>query len=416
MSEKVRAYFEKLKKVSSRELDLSAKKLVLSEKQKTSYLIAHITEIKDRKYYLKLGYKNMFEYCVRQLNLSEGSVWRRLQVVGVCRRFPQILEALSTGLLHLTGASLIAPLLTEKNVNALIAEAQGKTKREIEAFLVKLNPKEVFKSSCRKLPCNNQKSKNTKICNTEEAKLSDQRTAGASAQESRETESEKTCKEAAEVFNPEEKHDLSPHSTRTLFKPATEDRYNFRFSAGKEFKEKFERLAEVLGIESPGKNMEEIMSRAFELALEKKDPEKRLERRRKREEKRREKKNDEQVKSSPGKEIEAELRTPETSKDPGKIYLKKVPAQTRYVSPEVRDRVFEKAGFQCEYSSPDGLRCSSRTGLQIEHTLPFAVYHSHDEKNLKVFCPAHNLFSAEQYYGRDFINQKIETQRQKKLE
>ena len=145
MSEKVRAYFEKLKKVSSRELDLSAKKLVLSEKQKTSYLIAHITEIKDRKYYLKLGYKNMFEYCVRQLNLSEGSVWRKLQVVGVCRRFPQILEALSTGLLHLTGASLIAPLLTEKNVNALIAEAQGKTKREIEAFLVKGSRKNNFR-------------------------------------------------------------------------------------------------------------------------------------------------------------------------------------------------------------------------------------------------------------------------------
>ncbi len=64
---------------------------------------------------------------------------------------------------------------------------------------------------------------------------------------------------------------------------ATPGVYNFRFSAGKEFKGKFERLAEVLGIESAARRMPEIFEKALDLALEKKDPKKKLERRKKRE-------------------------------------------------------------------------------------------------------------------------------------
>ena len=58
--------------------------------------------------------------------------------------------------------------------------------------------------------------------------------------------------------------------------------YNFRFSVGREFKGKFERLAEVLGIEGAARRMPEIFEKALDLALEKKDPQKKLERRKKR--------------------------------------------------------------------------------------------------------------------------------------
>jgi hypothetical protein len=44
-----------------------------------------------------------------------------------------------------------------------------------------------------------------------------------------------------------------------------------------------ERLAEVLGVEGAARNMPEIIEKALDLALEKKDPKAKLERRRKRE-------------------------------------------------------------------------------------------------------------------------------------
>jgi hypothetical protein len=94
---------------------------------------------------------------VKRLNLSEGSVCRKTQVAGMCRRYPRILEALSDGRLNLTTTGLIAPHLRPDNVERPIAEAEGKTKRELESFLVTLKPKERFKPSIRKQHCTAQK-------------------------------------------------------------------------------------------------------------------------------------------------------------------------------------------------------------------------------------------------------------------
>jgi hypothetical protein len=47
---------------------------------------------------------------------------------------------------------------------------------------------------------------------------------------------------------------------------------------------------------------------------------------------------------------------------------------------------------------------------------PFAVYHTHDERYLRVFCPAHNLFAATRFYGREFIQQKIHAGRRERGE
>ena len=151
MSERVHAYFEELKKLSSKDLDRSARDVSLNEKQNTARLIAHISEIGERKHHLKLGYKNLFDYCVKRLNLGEGSVYRRTQVARICRSYPEILEALHTGHLNLTGASIIAPHLTTDNAKTLIDEAAGKTKIEIEKLIVKFAPKKPFKPSFRRI-------------------------------------------------------------------------------------------------------------------------------------------------------------------------------------------------------------------------------------------------------------------------
>jgi hypothetical protein len=47
----------------------------------------------------------------------------------------------------------------------------------------------------------------------------------------------------------------------------------------------------------------------------------------------------------------------------------------------------------------------------VEHTLPFAIYKTHDEEYLRAYCPAHNLHAAKEYFGREFIERKIEAAR-----
>jgi len=372
MSERVSAYFDMLKRLSNESLDRSARELAVREKREVACLIAHIAEIRDRRSYVDLGYGNLFEYCVLRLNLSEGSVYRRTQVAAVCQKFPQILEALAAGSLHLTAASLIAACLTAENAESLIAAAAGKTRREVEKITAALSPKETFEPSLRKLPS---------------------RTPELSGAVRVDDRSEAVTPEMPVIPS-------AGQRPRDLIQPAAEDRYNVRFSAGKGFTEKFERFAEVLGIECPQNHLEEILDRALEIALDKKDPQRKLERRRSREAKKH------RPGPRPGDAGPAKKTTPSGEEPPREE--PESPAPSRHIPSEVRERVLERAGYQCEIRGPDGSRCSSRTGLEVEHTKPFAVYRSHDDRYLRIYCPAHNLQAARKFYGEEFIRRKIE--------
>jgi hypothetical protein len=143
MVERFKTYFETLEGLSTKALDRSAVQLVRAEKQNVALLIAHIAEMSRRKADLEFGYKSAFEYCVKRLNLSEGSVALRLQVANVSRRFPQFLASLADNRLSLTVAGKLAPHLSEDNVEKLLSDCAGMTTREVDEYLVELQPKRV---------------------------------------------------------------------------------------------------------------------------------------------------------------------------------------------------------------------------------------------------------------------------------
>jgi len=179
----------------------------------------------------------------------------------------------------------------------------------------------------------------------------------------------------------------TPKSSPTILQPARPAIFNFRFSADKEFKDKFERLAEVMGVENAQKNMTEILGTALDIALEKKDPKKKLERRRKRQS---------------GATATSRLN---------EVTEKDEPTKSRYIASEVSERVHERDGYQCAYVGLDGRRCTARVGLQIDHKKPFGIFRSNDEADLRILCASHNLLEAERVYGPAFIHQKIAEQR-----
>lgn len=368
MSEKVNAYIQRLKQLSNRELDASARSTALKEKKHTACLIAHLAEISSRKYHLIMGYKSLFEYCLKRLNLSEGSVALRIQVAQVCNRFPQILAALAGGQLHLSAAGLIAPHLKTENADVIIKEVAGKSKRQIKEYLVGFAPKAFFKPSMRKLPTINPKDAFPPTVYAAQAEQVG--TVLSQRQAKRQTQS-------------------------NIFEPAALDLYNVRFTANKNLSDKLKRLAEVIGIEAPEKQMDAILEKAVDIALDIKDPQRKMARRKKRNTKPR----PDEVKEKKSKKA----KTPAQYKKP-----------SRYIAADVRERVFEKAEYRCEYRSPEGRRCSARTGLEIEHTRPFAVFQSHEETDLRLYCRAHNQLAAEQYFGREYIKRKIEAGRRKK--
>jgi len=353
-------YFVTLEELSTEALDGSARTLVLAEKQNAAKLIAHIAEMSRRKGALERGYKNLFCYCVERLNLSEGAVAMRIQIANVSRRFPQVLAALAENRISLSVAALLAPHLQEDNVDTLLSDCAGMTKRKAEEYLVALKPKPVFQPSIRKQP------------------TPPQRQAATPPQEDEQEQGSLPPVASSRM-------DI-PRRSSNLVQPARPEEYNFRFTANREFKDKLERLAEVLGVENVRTHMAELLEQALDLALDKKDPKKKLERRQARESKQ-----------------NASVEKPR----PDEI-SPSVPAKSRYIPSEVRERVLARAGHRCEFVSEDGTRCTSRTGLEIEHTRPFALFRDNDERWLAALCAAHNGFMAEHVYGAAFIRRKID--------
>ena len=270
MSERFTAYFEQLERLSTEDLDRSAVDLVLAEKQNVAFVIAHIAEISRRKADLERAYPNLFVYCLQRLGLSEGSVALRIQVANVARRFPQVLAAIAEGRISLSVAGRLAPHLSEENVEKLLRDSAGMTKRAVEEYLVGLRAKPVSRPSIRKLPSRPERE--------EETGDDPERRRGGGFSE---TEPGREPVPALETSP------RPPAAPPGRIEPARPEVYNFRFAAGKSFREKLLRVAEVLGIENPERSMAEILERGLDLLLEKKAPERRLARRLEREERRR---------------------------------------------------------------------------------------------------------------------------------
>ncbi len=108
------------------------------------------------------------------------------------------------------------------------------------------------------------------------------------------------------------------------------------------------RFGEILGIDCTARRMPVIFDKALDLALEKKDPKQKLQRRKKREATR---------SKTP---LEEAAGTPKC----------KGHERSGYVRSSVRERRMEHAGYQCEYTGPDGVRCTARTRLEIDHPIP----------------------------------------------
>lgn len=296
------------------------------------------------------------------MHLSEGSVALRIQVANVSRRFPQILIALAENRMSLTVAGLLAPVLTESNVEKLLADCAGMTKRDAEEYLVALRPKPIFEPSIRKTPSRPQE------------------------------QAASTCPTRPQATTTRPAPRVSP----SILDPATPEVFDFRFAAARNFKDKFERLAEVLGVENPLQHMAEIMEQAVDIALDKKDLQRKHARR---------------------LEREAKQSGETTSKEscPDKVFGREQKANSRYIPSAVRERVHERAGHHCEFVAKDGTRCRARAGLQVDHRRPFAIFGSHDESNLRLLCKRHNRFTAERVYGTEYIRNKIEQSRSQRL-
>ena len=132
---------ESLSVMSDREVVERLKELLREERRVTAAVLAHLGEVEARRLYLPAACSSIYVYCTRVLGMSEDQALKRIQAARAMRRFPVVAAAVEEGRLHLTAVVRLAPHLRDGNVDALVAEASGKSKAEIDVLLARLAPK-----------------------------------------------------------------------------------------------------------------------------------------------------------------------------------------------------------------------------------------------------------------------------------
>ncbi len=138
--------------LSASDLLSATRELVQTSRGVEAELLVHLGEIDERRLYLDWAFPSMFAFCVVELGFSEDAAYNRIGVARAARRLPVIVEAIRSGQVHLAGLRVLAPHLTADNNCEVLAQAAGKSKREIEELVARLWPQPPVPAVVRKLP------------------------------------------------------------------------------------------------------------------------------------------------------------------------------------------------------------------------------------------------------------------------
>jgi len=198
-------------------------------------LLVHLAEIEERRLHSEMAFPTLFAFCVDELGFSEDQAYNRTTVARVARRIPAMLDSLRSGAVHLTGLRLLARHLTEQNHRELLAEAAGKSKRQIEEIVARLDPKPPVPDSVRKRPVRN--------ASTLEMTLPDPVTSGAPS--------------------------AAPRAQRAIVAPLSEDTFTVQFTASKALRDKLRRAQDLLRHRLPCGELAAIFEKALDSLIEK---------------------------------------------------------------------------------------------------------------------------------------------------
>jgi hypothetical protein len=111
-------------------------------KRAEAELVKALGEVDRHRVFLELGYTSLFSYCVQALGLSENVAVNFIAVSRKAREVPELQAALDGGVLGVSKAKKIVPVLSPQNPTEWIAKASSMSCRSLEREVVKVAPRE----------------------------------------------------------------------------------------------------------------------------------------------------------------------------------------------------------------------------------------------------------------------------------
>ena len=111
-----------LLKLTNDELLAKAKKLVQQERVILVEILHHLLMINDKKLYLQMGFKSLFDFCTKELGYSEAAAYRRIQAMKLLKEVPEVKQKVLSGsvnLTHLAQVQKVATVERKQNNNVI---------------------------------------------------------------------------------------------------------------------------------------------------------------------------------------------------------------------------------------------------------------------------------------------------------
>ena len=326
-----------LQQLNDRELILQTESLAHDERACTMQILHHLIEIGRRKLHLDMGYSSLYDYCVRGLKYSGAAAGRRIAAARCIRRFPDVQHLLEERELSLSTLSLIEPILNEDNAATILQRVCNASYRDVEKVVCEYRPPVALRDRIRPV----------RVAVSDPVSIDG-------------LIFERECARIA-PFGWEHRQ------------ARIEERMYVQFLASEELVEKFEQAKALLsgrGVDLSFADVIEVLVTDF---LDRRSPAARHEKR-------------EARKGATGPDSRR--------RECGGKDARQIPMATR-------DAVFVRDAGRCTFTGPDGIRCKSQKGLEVDHIRPVASGGTNELSNLRLLCAAHNLRAAEVALGHE---------------
>ncbi len=388
--------------LSPRALLAHLTEVLAREREATAELILCLAEVLRRRLYAAEGYPSMHAYCVGALRLSEDEAGKRIRVVRMARRFPQILEMVADGRLHLSGVCLLAPHLVHENARELLAAATHRTKREIEQLLAERFPQgdvpervQPFAPGAVVVTAQSVPGR----ISTHSMALSALPSGGSSAapmNPGTPGEAAGTCVApqqdpvpvtagATAAKSVPGRIFEAPATPRPRVAPLAPERYAVQFTMDQAMHDDLTRAQQLLGRAVAPGEITEVFRRALRELVAKLEKQK----------------------------FAAPARPRAQKARPAGRPVARNP---RHVPAGLKRQVLARDGGRCTFVSDTGHRCESREALEIDHVIPVAKGGAPTLANLRLLCRTHNQYEAGQAFGEGFMHEIRERARRSAAE
>ena len=287
------------------------------------------------------------------------------------RRFPRLESPLRDGRLCLSTAPLLAQVLTEENLDDLVARAAFRTKAEVEHLVATIQPRTAPRDGLRRLPQAEALSLAQPPASTDAATS----LLALGTEEPRRADATL----ATTVLTVPAAVAHTPAAPARVSVPAAElhavsgDQWSLRVTIDGALKADLESLASLLSHKVRRNDYAAVLREAVRCGIEKH-----------------------------GKRRGAVPPSRKRTK-PAALLEAKVSDPSRSIPAEVKRAVYERDGGCCAWVSKDGRRCGSRWQLEFDHIEPLSRGGKSTVGNVRLACRCHNFFHAEETHGREHM-------------